>query len=159
MLNYETKIFNDFASSETAMQKLPRPIVFTNGCFDILHLGHVDYLAHAALLGSSLIVGVNTDRSVRCLNKDTNRPFNPLLDRLSVLASLSVVDMVIGFDEETPLQLISQLIPEILVKGDDWAVNEIVGADVVKQHGGSVQTIPFRYQRSTTALARLIKGQ
>ena len=157
MLTYETKIFKDFAAFQAAMKTMPHPIVFTNGCFDILHLGHVDYLAQAALLGSSLVVGVNSDYSVRLLNKGEDRPYNSHEDRLAVLASLAVVDAVIGFEEETPLQLITNLHPDVLIKGSDWAVEDIVGADVVNNSGGCVKTIPFRYQRSTTALANRIK--
>jgi len=158
MLTYESKIFKDFAAFKAVMETIPRPIVFTNGCFDILHLGHVDYLAQAARLGSSLVVGVNSDDSVRLQNKGEDRPYNCHEDRLAVLASLEVVDAVIGFDQKTPLQLITSLLPDVLIKGSDWAIEDIVGADVVNNSGGRVKTIPFRYQRSTTSLANRIKN-
>ncbi len=136
---------------------LKRPLVFTNGCFDILHRGHVDYLARAKDLGQTLVVGVNTDDSVRRQNKLPPRPINSLDDRLSVLASLQAVDYVIAFDEDTPIELIKTLLPDILVKGGDWAVDDIVGNDVVWANGGKVKSIPFNFQRSTTDLINKIK--
>ncbi len=139
--------------------KLARPWVFTNGCFDILHRGHVTYLEEAAALGASLIVGVNSDTSVRRQNKGSDRPINPLEDRLALLAALESVSLVVPFDEDTPLNLIVALKPEHLVKGGDWSADRIVGAAEVRAGGGQVHSIPFRYQRSTTQLLTRIRGQ
>lgn len=141
-----------------ALGALERPIVFTNGCFDILHRGHVAYLAQAAALGRTLVVGVNSDASVRRLNKSADRPFNPLEDRMAVLAALESVDLVVPFDEDTPAALIEAVQPDHLVKGGDWAVDEIVGADTVKRRGGQVHSIPFEFDRSTTALIERIRS-
>jgi rfaE bifunctional protein nucleotidyltransferase chain/domain len=135
---------------------LPRPLVFTNGCFDILHRGHVTYLAQARALGASLVVGVNSDESVRRQKKAPGRPINPLADRMAVLAALESVSLVVPFDEDTPLNLILGLRPDILVKGGDWPVDSIVGAREVKGWGGQAHSIPFTYQRSTTALIKKI---
>ena len=137
---------------------LPRPLVFTNGCFDILHVGHVDYLDRAAALGASLVVGVNSDASVRRQGKGADRPINPLADRMAVLAALESVSLVVAFDEDTPLRLIEQLRPQHLVKGGDWPVDAIVGADFVRALGGQVHSIPFRHQRSTSDLLRRIRA-
>lgn len=137
---------------------LPRPLAFTNGCFDILHRGHVTYLAQARALGAALVVVLNTDESVRRLGKGADRPLNPLLDRMSVMAALGCVDLVSWFDEDTPLSAIIECRPEILVKGGDWPVSDIVGAEEVRGWGGSVHSIPFQHQRSTTDLVRRIRG-
>ncbi len=138
---------------------LPRPLVFTNGCFDILHRGHVTYLEEARALGASLVVGVNTDASTRRLNKGADRPINPLDDRLAVLAALESVSLVIPFDEDTPIELIKLVRPDHLAKGGDWPVEKIVGAEFVRSYGGKPHSIPFRHERSTTALIRRIRGQ
>ena len=137
---------------------LPRPVVFTNGCFDILHRGHVTYLAQARALGASLVVALNTDESVRRLGKGGDRPINPLADRLAVLAALGCVDLATWFDEDTPLATILRCRPDILVKGGDWPIANIVGAAEVQAWGGSVHSIPFEYQRSTTELVSRIRG-
>ncbi len=137
---------------------LPRPLVFTNGCFDILHRGHVTYLEEARALGASLLVGVNTDASVRRLAKGPERPINTLDDRAAVLAALESVSLVAPFEEDTPLALILAARPEILVKGGDWPVDAIVGAAEVMTWGGSVHSIPFRFDRSTTKLIRAIRA-
>jgi len=137
--------------------ELPRPLVFTNGCFDILHRGHATYLAQARALGAALVVGVNSDDSVRRQNKAPDRPINPLADRMAVLAALESVSLVVPFDEDTPLNLILALRPDVLVKGGDWPVASIVGAAEVKAWGGQVHSIPFTYQRSTTALIEKIR--
>lgn len=124
-------------------------IVFTNGCFDIVHLGHIDYLAKAASLGNRLIVGLNTDASVSCIKG----PFRPVQDehsRAMLMAALHFVDAVVLFGEDTPLELISYLEPDVLVKGSDYSVDQIVGADVVLANGGSVQTIDFVEGYSTS---------
>src|SRR3989339_969684 len=137
---------------------LPRPLVFTNGCFDILHRGHVTYLAQARALGAALVVGVNSDASVRRLGKDADRPVNPLPDRMAVLAALESVGMVVPFDEDTPLSLILACRPDVLVKGGDWQIGDIVGAREVQGWGGKVHSIPFLHERSTTALMNKIRS-
>jgi rfaE bifunctional protein nucleotidyltransferase chain/domain len=137
---------------------LPRPLVFTNGCFDILHRGHVTYLAQARALGASLIVGVNTDASVKRLGKGDERPINNQDDRMAVLAALESVSLVTGFDEDTPLNLILACKPDVLVKGGDWAVTDIVGAREVQGWGGTVHSIPFLHERSTTATLAKIRS-
>lgn len=137
---------------------LPRPLVFTNGCFDVLHRGHVTYLAQARALGAALIVGVNSDASVKRLGKGADRPINNQHDRMMVLAALESVSLVAPFDENTPLNLILACRPEALVKGGDWRVEEIVGAREVQGWGGTVHSIPFLHQRSTTALLNKIRA-
>lgn len=136
---------------------LPHPLVFTNGCFDILHRGHVTYLAQAAALGASLVVALNSDASVKRLGKGDDRPVNGLSDRLAVMASLACVALVTWFDEDTPLQRILDCRPDILVKGGDWPVDRIVGAAEVRGWGGSVHSIPFIHEKSTTALLDKIR--
>lgn len=154
----ESKIVHDPARALGArLAVLPRPIVFTNGCFDILHRGHVAYLEEAAALGRSLVVGVNTDASVRRLGKGSDRPINPLEDRMHVLAALGCVTLVVPFDEDTPLALIHAVRPDHLVKGGDWPPEKIVGADFVRGYGGQVHSIPFRFQRSTSELIQRIR--
>jgi rfaE bifunctional protein nucleotidyltransferase chain/domain len=138
--------------------RLPRPLVFTNGCFDILHRGHVTYLDQARRLGASLVVGVNTDASVRRQGKGEDRPLNALEDRMAVLAALEAVNLVVPFDEDTPLALILACRPEVLAKGGDWTVEKIVGATEVMARGGRVVSIPFAVERSTTALVNRIRG-
>ena len=148
----------DTNSLSSKLELLERPVVFTNGCFDILHRGHVAYLQRAAMLGNSLIVGVNTDDSVQRLSKGPGRPVNSVDDRLAVLAALESVDLVIAFDEDTPLELIRKIKPDHLVKGGDWAPHKIVGADFVRSYGGAVHTIPFEFDQSTSALIRRIRS-
>ena len=137
---------------------LPRPLVFTNGCFDILHRGHVTYLAQARALGASLVVGANSDASVKRLGKGDDRPVNCLADRMAVLAALDSVSLVTWFEEDTPLELIRLVQPDVLAKGGDWAPEKIVGADFVRARGGSVHSIPFRFERSTSALLAKIRS-
>lgn len=137
---------------------LPRPLVFTNGCFDILHRGHVTYLAQARELGAAMVVALNTDASVRRQGKGDDRPINCLEDRLAVMAALDCVDLVTWFDEDTPIERILGCKPDILVKGGDWTPDRIVGAPEVIGWGGSVHSIPFEHQRSTTALLGRIRG-
>jgi rfaE bifunctional protein nucleotidyltransferase chain/domain len=136
---------------------LPRPLVFTNGCFDILHRGHATYLAQARALGASLLVAVNTDASVRRLGKGADRPINSQEDRMAVLAALECVSLVTWFDEDTPLQRILEARPDVLVKGGDWPVDKIVGGAEVQGWGGRVHSIPFIHERSTTALVEKIR--
>lgn len=139
------------------LRELPRPLVFTNGCFDILHRGHVTYLAQARALGSSMVVALNSDASVKRLGKGDDRPVNPLEDRLAVMASLECVSLVTWFDEDTPLARILECQPDVLVKGGDWSVDRIVGAPEVTARGGRVVSIPFEHDRSTTALLSKIR--
>jgi rfaE bifunctional protein nucleotidyltransferase chain/domain len=131
---------------------LRRPLVFTNGVFDILHRGHVTYLAQARALGASLVVALNADASVRRLGKGTDRPLNRLSDRAAVVAALESVTLVTWFEDDTPLALIESLRPEVLVKGGDWPAEKIVGAAEVASWGGSVRSIPIVHERSTTGL-------
>ena len=137
--------------------QLPRPRVFTNGCFDILHRGHVTYLAEARALGASLIVGVNSDDSVRRQGKGGDRPINTLDNRMALLAALESVSLVTWFDADTPLDLILAVRPDVLVKGGDWTPDRIVGAAEVAGWGGSVHSIPFQHHTSTTALLQRIR--
>jgi D-glycero-beta-D-manno-heptose 1-phosphate adenylyltransferase len=137
---------------------MPRPLVFTNGCFDVLHRGHVTYLAQARALGSALIVGVNSDASVRRQGKGADRPINSEQDRMMVLAALESVSLVVLFDEDTPLNLILASRPDVLAKGGDWKIPNIVGAQEVLGWGGTVHSIPFLHERSTTALLKKIRS-
>jgi rfaE bifunctional protein nucleotidyltransferase chain/domain len=137
--------------------RLPRPLVFTNGVFDILHRGHVTYLEQARALGASLVVAVNSDASVKRLGKGDERPLNPLDDRLAVLAALAAVDLVVPFDADTPRELIVQAMPDILVKGGDYTAETTAGAAEVIAHGGRFVAIPFAFERSTTALVRRLR--
>ena len=130
-----------------------RKIVFTNGCFDLLHAGHVQYLAAAAAMGDVLIVGLNSDESVRRL-KGEGRPLNHELDRATILAGLHAVSYVVLFEEDTPLALIERIVPDVLVKGGDYEPDQIVGADVVRRAGGNVEVVPLMEGRSTTALVQ-----
>jgi rfaE bifunctional protein nucleotidyltransferase chain/domain len=137
---------------------LPRPIVFTNGCFDVLHRGHVTYLAQARALGAALIIGVNSDASVKRQGKGDDRPINSEQDRMMVLAALESVSLVVKFDEDTPLNLILACRPDVLVKGGDWQIEKIVGAKEVQGWGGEVHSIPFLHDRSTSALLKKIRS-
>ncbi len=132
-------------------------IVFTNGCFDIVHPGHVQLLADAKNLGDILVLGLNTDASVRRLGKGADRPINPLSVRAFVLAHLSSVDFILSFDEDTPLSLITSLAPDVLVKGGDWSPDKIVGADFVLSKGGQVFSLPLLQGYSTTSLLERIR--
>jgi len=132
-------------------------IVFTNGCFDILHRGHVEYLQEAAALGDRLVVGVNSDASVRRIGKGDDRPLNDQDSRAKVLAALRCVDAVVIFDEDTPLELISAVQPDVVAKGGDWKPEQIVGADVVKARGGEVRSLKLVDGFSTTALVEKIR--
>lgn len=134
-----------------------KKIVFTNGCFDILHRGHVTYLQQARELGDLLIVGINSDASVKRL-KGQERPVNMLEDRAFVLSALKSVDYVIAFDEDTPLNLIMSIMPDILVKGGDYTIESIIGAQEVLAHGGRVEIIPFVPGKSTSSLIDVIKS-
>ena len=155
----QSKVVTDRGALPDRLAQLDRPIVFTNGCFDILHRGHIAYLEEAAALGHSLVVGVNSDASVRRLEKGTDRPINPLEDRMAIVAALGCVSLVVPFEEDTPLELIKLVQPDHLVKGGDWTTDNIVGADLVLANGGKVHSLPFRYQRSTTDLLKRIREQ
>ena len=148
-------------SRSDLVTRLERPrnerVVFTNGCFDILHRGHVEYLERARALGDCLVVGVNTDASVRRLGKDPHRPFVKEEDRAYVLAALAMVDFVTLFDEDTPAELIEALVPDVLVKGGDYSMDRIVGRQTVEAAGGVVRIIPFVEGFSTTSLVNRIR--
>lgn len=133
-------------------------IVFTNGCFDLMHIGHTRYLQAAKALGEVLVVGVNSDASVRCLEKAPDRPIVPEAQRAEVLAALACVDYVGIFDEPDPLELITAVQPDVLVKGGDWAIDRIVGRNVVEARGGIVRTIPLVPGLSTTGLLQRIRS-
>ncbi len=135
-----------------------RPLVFTNGVFDLLHRGHVTYLARARALGAALLVALNGDASARRLGKGADRPVNSLEDRMAVVAALESVDAVTWFDDDTPARLVEVCRPEVLVKGGDWPIERIVGAREVLARGGKVYSIPFEHQRSTTRLLERIRG-
>jgi rfaE bifunctional protein nucleotidyltransferase chain/domain len=161
-MSFHQQLKDKLVNKEAALRQLERlrgrskKIVFTNGCCDILHPGHVDYLSQARDLGDFLVLGLNTDSSVRQLNKAPNRPINNEKTRAMVLAGLASIDAIVLFDEATPYELISYLKPNVLVKGDDYAVENIVGYDVVKANGGEVVTIPFLQGFSTTGLIKKI---
>ncbi len=141
-----------------SLQAQGKKVVFTNGCFDLLHLGHVRYLEQARSLGDALIVGVNTDASAKRLNKGWGRPITPENDRAAVVAALACVDQVVLFGEDTPLELITALQPDILVKGGDYQLDEIVGREVVLARGGQVHALPFFKDYSTTDLLHRIRS-
>ena len=132
-------------------------VVFTNGCFDVMHVGHTRYLQAARDLGDLLVVGVNTDRSVRSLNKGADRPIVPEQQRAEVLAALGCVDYVVLFDEADPGRLIAEIQPDVLVKGGDWTPDTIIGRETVEAHGGVVKTIPLIPGVSTTAIVERIR--
>jgi D-beta-D-heptose 7-phosphate kinase/D-beta-D-heptose 1-phosphate adenosyltransferase len=140
----------------TAHQKAGESIVFTNGCFDLLHIGHTRYLEEAKQLGEILVVAINSDTSVRQLAKGVNRPILPGAHRAEVIAALACVDYVILFDEPDPLNLIKAIQPNVLVKGGDWTAERIVGKDLVEERGGFVRTIPLVPDISTTAIIERI---
>jgi len=137
---------------------LPRPLVMTNGVFDVLHRGHVTYLEQARGLGASLVVAVNSDASVRRLGKGDDRPLNSLDDRMAVLAALESVSLVVPFDGDTPRDLVVAAKPDVLVKGGDYTAETTAGATEVIAAGGRFVAIPFAFDRSTTALVRRIRG-
>jgi rfaE bifunctional protein nucleotidyltransferase chain/domain len=137
-------------------KRMGKRVVFTNGCFDLLHLGHVDYLERARGLGDVLVVGLNTDDSVSRF-KGPERPIQDQISRARVMAALQAVDLVVFFNEDTPLNLISTLLPQVLVKGSDYLAENIVGADVVKKAGGEVKTVDFVPGYSTTRLVEKIR--
>ena len=154
---FEAKICA-LADLATRVATLPRPLVFTNGVFDLLHRGHVTYLAQARVLGASLIVAVNSDASVKRLGKGDERPINNEQDRMAVLAALECVSLVTCFTEDRPLTAILTIRPDVLVKGGDWNVDAIVGAAEVRSWGGTVHSVPFLFERSTTATLAKVRS-
>lgn len=155
---FEHKIvtFGQLAARRAA---LPGPVVMTNGVFDILHRGHVTYLAQARALGGSLIVAVNSDASVKMLGKGDDRPVNTQNDRAAVLAALQCVDLVVVFEEKVPLKVIEEAHPDIYVKGGDYRLEDLPEAKLVAGWGGKTITVEFEHQRSTTALLKKVRGQ
>ena len=153
---FEAKIINP-GDLAPGLAKIARPLVFTNGVFDLLHRGHATYLARARELGASLLVALNGDASARRLGKGAGRPVNALADRLALVAALQPVDAVTWFDEDTPESLIAACRPDVLVKGGDWPVERIVGGKAVLARGGKVVSIPFEHERSTSALLARIR--
>lgn len=156
--NIEKKVFRpgELKATLNVWRLQQKKIVFTNGCFDLLHLGHIDYLARAADFGDKLVIGLNSDVSTTVL-KGPNRPINDQRSRSMILASLSFVDAVIIFDEETPLELITWVRPDFLIKGSDYTIPEIVGSDIVLKNGGEVHTIDYLPGYSTTLIEKKIK--
>lgn len=147
------------ADALARIARLPRPLVLTNGVFDLLHRGHVAYLEAARALGASLVVAVNSDASVKRLDKGTERPLNTLDDRMAVLAALAAVDLVVPFDDDTPRDLIIAALPDVLVKGGDYSAETTAGAAEVIAHGGRFVAVPFTFDRSTTALVERIRAR
>jgi D-glycero-beta-D-manno-heptose 1-phosphate adenylyltransferase len=156
MTSDKIKSLPDATQQVKAWQAAGQKVVFTNGCFDLLHLGHVDYLENARNMGDRLVIGLNSDSSVSRF-KGPERPLQDQNSRARVLAALQFVDLVVFFNEDTPLELISQLLPNVLVKGSDYLAENIVGADVVKKNGGVVKTIDFVPGYSTTKIVEKIK--
>jgi rfaE bifunctional protein nucleotidyltransferase chain/domain len=155
---FETKLLTPAQClAAIAAGRLPRPLVFTNGVFDLLHRGHVTYLDESAQLGASLVVAINTDASARRLGKGPERPLNGQEDRAALLAALACVDAVTTFDEDTPEALIASLRPDIIVKGGDYDMEKLPETALVKSWGGRAVAVPFEFQRSTTALVKKIR--
>lgn len=156
---YRKKIIslNKLVKTASALKRKNKRIIFTNGCFDILHSGHVSYLNKAKNLGNILIVGVNTDSSIKRI-KGRNRPINKLRDRLEVLAGLECIDYLCTFSQMTPIELIKRIKPDILVKGADWKNKDIVGNNFIKSYGGKTKTITFKKGYSTTNLIKKINS-
>lgn len=148
----------DSSTLNQRLLALNRPMVFTNGVFDILHRGHASYLAQARDFGASLVVGVNSDASVKLLGKGDDRPINPQEDRMALLAALESVDLVILFANKTPVELIKRVRPDVYVKGGDYAIETLEETEVIKAWGGQAYAIPFIYDRSTTSLLGKIRS-
>ena len=157
-MKHADKIVHDWPTLLRHVECATKPLVFTNGCFDILHRGHITYLEEASNLGATLIVALNSDHSIQALGKGSDRPINPLEDRMAVIAALGSVDWVTAFDDPTPIDLIRALKPNCLVKGGDWVIEKIVGAEDVLANAGTVHSIPIKYQRSTTALLEQVRN-
>lgn len=157
--HYSRKIIETSSQLAKLLPMLAKPIVFTNGCFDIVHVGHIHYLDAAAQLGGTVIVGINTDQSIQTLEKAPGRPINPLNDRAAMLAALESVSLVIPFDDPTPIALIELIRPDVLVKGGDYATSDVVGREIVLSYGGKVTVIPKKHEQSTTAIVEGIRKQ
>lgn len=161
-MNYKNKIFDSLDTKCLRKiedwKKKNKKIVFTNGCFDIIHSGHIKYLYEAKKLGEKLIIGLNSDYSVRKL-KGESRPVNSQESRAEVLAFMGDVDMVIVFDQDTPIELIKSILPDVLVKGGDWKINQIVGSDIVLNNNGLVKSLSFIEGFSTTSIIEKIAGK
>ena len=155
---FEEKLCAASGDLEAKLKSLARTMVFTNGVFDLLHRGHVSYLAQARQLGNSLVVGVNSDASVRMLGKGADRPINGQEDRMALLAALESIDLVVLFSEQTPVELIRRIRPDIYVKGGDYAIESLEETKLVKAWGGKAYAIPFIYERSTTNLLGKIRS-
>ena len=149
------KNWNEISLIAKELRKSDKKIVFTNGCFDILHAGHIQYLKEAKNLGNILIIGLNSDKSTKLI-KGKNRPINTELDRAIVLGALEFVDYIVIFEEETPFNLINLIKPDILVKGGDWKENEIIGSDIVKEKGGKIISLSYKQGISTTNILNKI---
>ena len=149
------KSLKEIVQVRARLRELGKKLVFTNGCFDILHIGHVRYLNQARALGDALVVGVNSDRSVREI-KGESRPIVSELERAEVLAALACVDLVFIFDDFTPKRVIDAIVPDVLVKGADWSIDEIVGRDTVENAGGVVLNVPLVEGSSTTEIIQRI---
>ena len=145
-------------AAKAAIAKLPKPVIFTNGVFDVLHKGHVTYLAAARALGASLVVALNTDASARRLGKGPDRPLNNETDRAHVIAALESASLVTTFDEDTPLEIIDELRPEVLVKGGDYDMSKLAEAKLVEGYGGKALALSFVDGYSTTALVKRIRA-
>jgi rfaE bifunctional protein nucleotidyltransferase chain/domain len=158
MPQFENKLSTP-ATLATQLAVLPKPIVMTNGVFDILHRGHVTYLAQARALGASLVVAVNTDASVKRLGKGDDRPLNTCADRMAVLAALAAVDLVLEFDEDTALQAVLAVHPDIYAKGGDYQMSAIPEGQAVLAYGGQVAAINFEHDRSTSKLLAKVRAQ
>ena len=154
--SFESKVC-PLVDLEARIAALPRPLVFTNGVFDILHRGHASYLAQAKELGASLVVGVNSDSSVKMLGKGDDRPINSEADRQALLAALASVDLTVLFTEQTPVNLIAKIRPDVYVKGGDYEIDTLEETRLVKTWGGKAIAIPFLYERSTTTLLGTIR--
>lgn len=154
------KLLEELTQIVSTYRQAGKKVVLTNGCFDLLHIGHIRYLQEARLKGDILIVGLNSDTSVHSLNKAPGRPVIPGEQRAEVLAALTCVDFVVLFDEPDPLRLVETLLPDVLVKGGDWTPDRIIGRDVVEAHGGAVYSIPLIPDISTTEIIqRILKFQ
>jgi D-beta-D-heptose 7-phosphate kinase/D-beta-D-heptose 1-phosphate adenosyltransferase len=148
---------DEFLEIRKRLKEEGKKLVFTNGCFDIIHRGHIDYLNRAKALGDYLVVALNSDDSVRRL-KGEGRPINKLEDRAFVVANLKAVDFVVSFEDDTPFEIISAIIPDVLVKGGDWSIENIVGRDIVEANGGKVYSLPYVENYSTTNIINKMKS-
>lgn len=154
-MNSPIKSLDELIEIRNDLRKQNKKVVFTNGCFDILHAGHVDYISKAKEKGDVLIVAVNSDSSTKRI-KGTTRPIVPQHERAFIISSLKPVDYVLIFDEDTPYNVIKKLVPDVLVKGADWQIDKIIGSDIVEANGGKVETIKFVNDQSTTNIIKTI---